>query len=214
MRIQPFAEGPYGTSCYAVYEYNGNECVIIDAPFPFRGPASFIKENGLAPAAVYLTHGHFDHIFGLAEARRLWPGIPIFIGQEDMRFIENGYRGTISLLKAADPLFLSRYAAPLIDEMPDDLSGYGESADPFTVIPTPGHTPGSVSLWSREEKVIFTGDTLFAGSVGRTDLGGSMHDLLESVRKLKELPPDTLVLPGHGPMTDIGTELSSNPYMR
>ena len=214
MRIQPFAEGPYGTSCYAVYEYSGNECVIIDAPFPFRGPASFIEENGLAPAAIYLTHGHFDHIFGLVKARKLWPGIPIYIGKEDMGFIENGYSGTISLLQSADPLFLSRYAAPLIDEMPDDISAYGEAAGPFTVIPTPGHTPGSVSLWSRDEKVIFTGDTLFAGSVGRTDLGGSLQDLLGSIRKLKELPPDTLVLPGHGPMTDIGTELSSNPYMR
>ena len=79
MRIQPFAEGPYGTSCYTVYEYSGNECVIIDAPFPFRGPASFIEENDLVPAAIYLTHGHFDHIFGLVEARRIWPGIPIFI---------------------------------------------------------------------------------------------------------------------------------------
>ena len=132
-----------------------------------------------------------------------------------MGFIENGYSGTISLLQSADPLFLSRYAAPLIDEMPDDISAYGESAGPFTVIPTPGHTQGSVSLWSSDEKIIFTGDTLFAGSVGRTDFTtGSYPALVQSVKKLYALRGDYTVCPGHGEDTTLGEERAFNPYVK
>ncbi len=214
MRIQQFTAGPYGTDCYCVYEYNGNGCLLIDAPYPMDRMLSFISGHGLTPEAVLLTHGHFDHIFGLSAVRSAYPELPVLIGEEDLSFIQDGYRETVNLLSSFDPLFLSRYASAAIDGMPDDLTPYGETAGPFTVIRTPGHTAGSVSLYSKEDKAVFTGDTLFKGSVGRTDIGGDAQSLLESVRKLRALPDDTLVFPGHGMMTDIGTEKASNPYMR
>ncbi len=213
MKIQPFVTGPYGTCTYVLYEYDGNACVIIDAPFPFEKPLSFIKDNSLKAEAVYLTHGHFDHIFGLAEIREEYPSIPIFIGKEDLGFVENGYEGTIKLLESFDPFFLSRYAFKVIPDMPEDFSTYSNTAGFFSVIKTPGHTAGSVSLYSKEEKILFTGDTLFQGSAGRTDIGGNQMALFRSLRELAALPSDTLVFPGHGMMTNIGTEISSNPYM-
>ena len=214
MRIQPFVLGPYGTSCYTVYGYNGNECVFIDAPFPFSKALSFARSEGLSPKAVYLTHGHFDHIFGLGEIRKAFPEIPVYAGKEDLIFFENGYEKTLELLSSFDPLFLSRYAEPVIKEMPENVKAYGREASPFTVIPTPGHTPGSVSLYSETESILFSGDTLFAGSVGRTDLSGDSAALLQSLKKLKALPENTAVFPGHGMITKIGTEKTSNPYMR
>ena len=214
MRIQPFTAGPYGTCCYAVYEYDGNKCILIDAPYPLEKPLSFIKDHGLSLEAVYLTHGHVDHIFGLAEARREYPDLPVFIAAEDYGYVKDGYNGTIELLSSFDPFFYSRYASGLIADMPDDYKIYGESAGPFRVIRTPGHTEGSVSLYSENESVIFTGDTLFRGSVGRTDIGGDNEKLIESLRILKGLPEETLVFPGHGPMTNIGIEIASNPYMK
>ena len=212
MTIQPFQIGPYGTDCYVVYE--GNRCVLIDAPFPLAKVLSFINDNDLYPEAIYLTHGHFDHIFGLAEARRIYKNLPIFIGKEDLPLIENGYVNTIELLKGFDPLFLSRYASPIIGDMPSDFSIYGENAGSFRVIKTPGHTDGSVSLYSEEHKVVFTGDTLFYMSAGRTDLGGNQEKLFSSLRKLASLDPETKVFPGHGAMTAIGTETALNPYMK
>ena len=212
MRIQPFQIGPYGTMCYAVYE--GNRCVLIDAPFPLSKALSFIKDSGLNLEAIYLTHGHFDHIFGLAEARKAYKALPIYIGEEDLSFITGGYERTIELLKAFDPLFLNRYASPLIGEMPDDFITYGSTVPWFSVIKTPGHTSGSVSLYSEKEGIVFTGDTLFYQSVGRTDLDGNQKELLESLKKLSKLDPETLVFPGHGGATKIGTETKFNPYFR
>ena len=214
MRIQPFVIGPYGTCSYIVYDYDGKRCIFIDAPLPFGKPISFAEENGLVPEAVYLTHGHFDHIFGLAEIRREWPELPILIGKEDMTYIESGYRATVELLSSFDQFFLSRYAAAVLPDMPDNLSVYGTSTSLFEVIPTPGHTEGSVSLYSRKEGIIFTGDTLFKSGVGRTDIGGDQSKLISSLHYLSSLPPETLVFPGHGMTTDIGTETTSNPYLR
>ena len=213
MKIQPFTAGPYGTCCYIVYSYNGTGCVIIDAPFPADKILSFIEANKLSPEAVCLTHAHYDHIFGLAEIRKHYAKLPIYLGKEDFPFIEDGYSGTIGLLQKADPFFLSRYALPLIDEMPQDFIPYSDSTGLFSIIKTPGHTMGSVSLYSESENAVFTGDTLFHGSVGRTDLGGDYTMLLSSLKRLSSLSADTLVLPGHGTMTDIGTEKAVNPYL-
>lgn len=214
MRIQPFVLGPYGTACYIVYEYNGNECVIIDAPFPFSKAIAFVASNGLEPKAVYLTHGHFDHIFGLGEIREAYPSIPVYVGKDDLYLFENGYQNTLKLLSVFDPMFLSRYAYPALNAMPNDITAYGKEAEPFTVLNTPGHTKGSISLYSEREHVIFTGDTLFHQSVGRTDLDGDAADLMQSLSILKALPDNTDVFPGHGVITKIGTEKLSNPYMR
>lgn len=213
MRIQPFATGPYGTDCYVAYEYDGKRCIVVDAPFPIVKVLAFIREQDLDPEAIFLTHGHFDHIFGLAEARKEYPSIPIFIGEEDMDYIRDGYRKTIELLSSFDPFFLSRYVQPVLSDMPEDFNAFGDMTGRFEIIKTPGHTNGSVSIYSKKENIVFTGDTLFRSSIGRTDIGGNQGDLLKSIRKLSALPNETLVFPGHGPMTDIGTEKAFNPYL-
>ncbi len=213
MRIQPFIVGPYGTCCYAVYGIDGNGCILIDAPYPLDKPLSFMKENGLVLSMVLLTHGHFDHMLGLAAAREAYPKVPFYLHENDWKYIKDGYKETVSLLSSFDPFFLSRYGSA-ITGMPEDALPYGTEAGPFRIIETPGHTAGSVCLVSDEEKAAFTGDTLFKGSVGRTDIGGDAAALASSISLLRALPDDMLVLPGHGPMSNIGTEKLSNPYMR
>ena len=129
-------------------------------------------------------------------------------------FIEDGYRRTLDLLSIHDPYFLTEIAKPLIASMPEIYADYESEVYPFTVLKTPGHTPGSVSLYSESESVVFSGDTLFKGSAGRCDLGGSEEALLQSLKSLMKLPDETLVIPGHGPMTDIRTERMSNPFCK
>ena len=176
---------------------------------------SYVSDKGLKVVKILLTHAHFDHVFGVSELVRRYD-VPVCMDMKDMVILDNnGFFCDRFGLDTPDNSFAvpADKGGHLVGINDGDVIEWGNGRK-WEVLATPGHTPGSVSLWSRDEKVIFTGDTLFSGSVGRTDLGGSLQDLLGSIRKLKELPPDTLVLPGHGPMTDIGTELSSNPYMR
>ncbi len=213
MRIQPFTLGPYGTNSYIVYGYSGNECVIIDAPFPMERALDFIAGNSLSPRAVLLTHGHFDHVFGLGEIRSAYPSVPVYISRDDMDYLEDGSRKNLELLRLIDPFYLSRFVPDEIS-MPCDAVPYGETAGPFDVMATPGHTPGSVSLYSESEEVLFSGDTLFRGSAGRTDIWGDSNALLSSLRRLSSLPESVTVLPGHGGTTSIGKERRDNPFMR
>ena len=178
MRIQPIAEGAFSTNTYIVYGYDGDGCILIDAPFPYKRPEEFISANGLRPQALLLTHGHFDHIFGIPAIRKAYPGIRIYIAEE-----------------------------------PDDILTYGNECMGFSILRTPGHTSGSVCIYSEKENVLFSGDTLFRYGTGRTDLGGSDRDIMASLRTLLELPDDTIVLPGHGPMTTIKDERKGNPFL-
>ena len=224
MRIQPFSIGPYGTISSVVYE--NSRCVIIDAPFPSDSIIDFIRSNNLEPEAVYLTHAHYDHIFGLPEMLAEYPSLQIYLSSDDFIFTDDDYSYTMSLLKMADRYFLSEIAEKEIERMPkkfiayEDTAGsfsviaYEDTAGSFSVLRTPGHTPGSVSLYSEKEKILFSGDTLFRGSIGRTDLGGSDEDIISSLRLLSRLPEDTVVIPGHGTATTIGEEKRNNPFMR
>ena len=212
MRIQPIAEGAFSTNTYIVYGCNGDGCILIDAPFPYEGPEGFISANGLRPQALLLTHGHFDHIFGIPAIRKAYPDIRIYIAEEDMHYLEDNAEESMRMASMLDPITANSLAAGHL-QMPDDILTYGDECMGFSILRTPGHTSGSVCIYSEKENVLFSGDTLFRYGTGRTDLGGSDRDIMASLRTLLELPDDTIVLPGHGPMTTIKDERKGNPFL-
>ena len=221
MLIAGFPAGSFAANCYLVAPAAGEECVIID---PGQDAASgvdeVVREHRLKPVAVILTHGHIDHIWSVAPvcgAR----DVPAFIHPADRDLLTDPARGFD--LSVGRQLF-----GGLTLTEPDDVRELGDGAVldlaglSLTVEHAPGHTPGSVTFRTpvaepagAAEQVLFTGDLLFAGSIGRTDLpGGDYPTILDSLARVcLTLPDDTAVLPGHGPQTTIGRERAANPFL-
>jgi hydroxyacylglutathione hydrolase len=220
--VTGFPAEAFGTNCYVVAPAPGEQCLIVDPGIGVLDDlAEVLAEHRLQPAAVLLTHGHLDHTFSVAPvcgAR----GITAYVHPGDREMLADPQKG---LSMSLDQLFGGRvpYAEPedvaeLTDGATLSLAGLE-----VTVDHAPGHTGGSVlfrlpgagSRWETEQ-VCLSGDVLFAGSIGRTDLpGGSTETMLTSLRdKILPLSDDTVVLPGHGPETTIGRERVSNPYLR
>ena len=213
MLIAGFPAGSFAANCYVVAPGPGEECVIIDPGQDAEpGIAEILSEHRLKPVAVLLTHGHIDHIWSVAPvcgAR----DIPAYIHPSDRALLSDPARGLG--LPVGQQLF-----GGLTFTEPDDVA---ELADGMTVRlagvdlvvdHAPGHTPGSVTFRA-QAGVMFSGDLLFAGSIGRTDLpGGDYPTILDSLARVcLTLPDDVQVLPGHGPQTTIGTERASNPFL-
>ena len=205
MRIQPFCLGQVSTNTYVVYEEK--DAILIDAPDGIEKALEFIRENGLNLSHVLLTHAHFDHVMGLGEVRRAFPDVKIYVEENDDFFLRNRGEGNIELLRQGFPFMLSAFKKYL-DDLPSDYSFYGERILSFKVIRTPGHTKGSVCLYDDKENILFSGDTIFKASYGRTDFpGGNQGELFSSIKKLLSLASDdALVLPGHGEFTRIKDE--------
>ena len=199
--IQILPVGTYAANCIVVW--NDQECVIVDPGQDAADILAFIRERALSPRALLLTHGHFDHIGGIPGLLAAYPGIPVYVHPSDA------------------PMF----GHPM-NQCPPDYPGIPRPANlldihdaanafpglVFQVLDTPGHTPGSVCLKFGE--LLLSGDTLFAGSCGRTDFpGGSMAAMRRSLAELAQLPPETKVVPGHGGTTTIGHEVATNPFM-
>lgn len=217
MLVAGFPADAFGTNCYVVAPGPGEQCVVID---PGIGVVDrlddLLAEHRLHPAAVLLTHGHLDHTFSVAPvcgAR----GITAYIHPDDRELLADPAKALSADLTA---LFGGRLTftepddvAPLTDGLTLRIAGLE-----VTVDHAPGHTGGSVLLRmpGDEAPLCFSGDVLFAGSIGRTDLpGGSMDQMEASLRdKVLTLDDATLVLPGHGPTTTIGRERATNPYLR
>lgn len=225
MLIAAFPAGPWGTNCYVAATGPGSECVVIDpgkdaAP----GVAEIVREHRLKPVAVLLTHGHVDH---------MWSVTPVAGTYDATAWIHPGDRHLL-----ADPLQgMSRETAAMMlggkyeFTEPDDVRELADGADlelaglRFLVDHAPGHTAGSVAFrtpWSSDDEnapdiseVMFSGDLLFAGSIGRTDLPGGDHAaMLQSLAtKVLPLADDIVVLPGHGEQTSIGRERATNPFL-
>jgi len=210
--IAGFPAGSFATNCYVVAPGPGEECVIIDpGQDAEEGIAEILATHRLKPVAVVLTHGHIDHIWSVAPvcgAR----GIPAYIHPSDRALLSDPARG---LPQAGQLLRGLTFTEPddvaeLTDHMTLRLAGVE-----LVVDHAPGHTPGSVTFRARDD-VMFSGDLLFAGSIGRTDLpGGSLPTLLASIRdRLLCLDDDVLVYSGHGPETTIGVERADNPFLQ
>lgn len=189
--------GSYEVNCSIIYE-NG-KAWIVDPGHEGARIAALLEKKGLEPEAILLTHAHFDHITGVKELQRLFPKLPVYVHPEDAVMFGHPF-----------------------NQMPGEYDSIGTPAnirdvntlEIAEVIHTPGHTPGGMCYYFPADKLLLSGDTLFAGSIGRTDFpGGSMSKMTASLKKLMTLPDDTLVIPGHGSHTTIGQEKVSNPYI-
>ena len=195
------------TNCYIVSDES--EAVIIDPGENAKGIIAKLQQLGTEPAAILLTHGHFDHITAVPALKAAYPDLPVYAYREERALLENavlnesGSMGTGGIV-LQDVHYL---------EDGEELQLLGET---WKVIATPGHTIGSCCYYLSSSSALFSGDTLFAGDCGRTDLAtGSMPSILHSIREvLMKLPDDTTVLPGHEEMTSIGVERKRNIVMR
>ena len=199
MEIICLPYGPLASNMYLADTRSG--CFIIDpSVYPDRIP----EENmPVRLDAVLITHGHFDHINAVDKWAELYPEAKVYMSAEDFDMIKDPYKNGSSSFAE-----MCVYKTKV-----NDIDGI--NLDILKIIETPGHSKGSICLLFDEDgkKALFTGDTLFAGSVGRSDLyGGSEKELVESLKKLKTVDADVVVLPGHGPSSTMGRELKTNPF--
>lgn len=198
MKIKTLCVGPIGTNCYILCDEAAKVCAVIDPGGDAEAVAAAVKETGCTPCSILLTHGHYDHTGAVAELRQLWPEVPVYLNRRD-RYDGDPYMAQLfpPVPKAAD-----------YDEG-DTLSVGGLTVE---VLATPGHSEGSVTL--RCGEVLFCGDTLFAGSCGRTDFpGGSSRKILRSLARLGALGGNPAVYPGHMESSTLNRERRSNPFM-
>ena len=210
MKIDHFVLGAYQTNCYVLRDSAAaTDCLIIDTGLEAGELVDFLQEHKLKPVTVVLTHRHVDHISGLLELREKYPDVKVYIHKLDAEML-TGASGNISSLMGQS---FSTAPADFVCEEGDVIESAGIKLE---VIHTPGHTPGGVCLYSRNEEIVFVGDTLFAGSIGRTDFpGGSMSQLVNGIKeKLLTLPDDTVVYSGHGPTTTISQEKAHNSFLQ
>lgn len=211
LRIQTFEVNPLHENCYVINDET-KECVIIDCgaltETEQNAVIAYINEEGLKPVHNLGTHGHLDHHFGdaaILSAFNLQPEV----AEGDKVLMQHPKEAALQMLGMDLNIDLPAGNLKLTE---NEEVKFGSHT--FKIIRTPGHSPGSVSFYCAEENVLFTGDTLFKGSIGRTDFpGGSMFQIISSLRELAQLPDKTIVYPGHGPQTSIGFELAHNPYM-
>jgi hydroxyacylglutathione hydrolase len=209
MKIDRLILGDFETNCYVLRNSDtARDCLIIDTGLDAGPLLDFLELNKLNPAALILTHGHADHIAGVEPLRKKFPTIAVYIHKLDAGMLTSAIKN-LSVLSGT---FLTAKKA-------DNLVEEGDVIDiiqiKLRVIHTPGHTPGGICLYSEKDGIIFVGDTLFAGSIGRTDFpNGDMQQLIEGIKhKLLTLPEDTIAYPGHGPETTIGREKTDNPFL-
>lgn len=202
MLVKAYQVGQIGTNCYLVADEETGKCAVIDPGDSGAKLAEIIRSAGWTPVAILLTHSHFDHILGIPGLRESWRGLPVYCHPADMAgeaLEEHIFGMTVPTVRAFG-----------------DLTPYGEGDAiavgglTIQVMHTPGHSPGSVVL--QVEDVLFTGDTLFRGSMGRTDLnGGSFDQIMHSLARLANLQGDFKVYPGHESSSTLEFERKTNP---
>lgn len=199
--------GPLQCNCSIIGDEASHEAMVIDPGDDIEDVLALIRKHGLEVKQIVITHAHIDHVGGAMKLRAA-TGAPILLNQNDY-----------ALLKMLDvqAAWVGMASPGVVDIDQTITTGQTVSAGAHTanVLHTPGHTEGSVCLYFAPEKKLIAGDTLFAGSIGRTDLpGGSTQKIMRSLHStVLSLPDDTVVIPGHGPLTTIGEERESNPFL-
>lgn len=198
----------FGANCYLLYREDQSQALIIDPGSDAKRITRFLKEHQLTLTAICLTHGHIDHIGAVQQLKDQFPNTTVYIHQEDAMLLRDPrlnlsagmlqspyvYHGDVQVLQADD----------VIDE-----AGYQLICRHF-----PGHTPGSCMFELKEDHCLFSGDVLFAGSIGRYDLPlGNRSDTRESIKKMMNLHPAYVLYPGHGETSTIAHEFATNPYL-
>ena len=195
--------GGFEVNCSILSE-NG-KAWIVDPGQEADRIIDLLSQKGLEPAAILLTHAHFDHIGGIPGLIERFPDLPVYVHEKDAPMIGHP-------LNQLPPEYPNTGSLKGLRSLRGLRSVEGLEVE---IIETPGHTPGGVCYYFPKDKLLLSGDTLFAGSVGRTDLpGGDMATLMDSLQKLTALPDDTLVIPGHGMHTRIALEKSGNPFLQ
>lgn len=203
-----FPVGPLQCNCSVAGDEQTHEAMVIDPGDQIDDILAILKRENLKLTQIVVTHAHIDHVGGAMKLKAA-TGAPILMNQDDQ-----------ALLKMLDVqaawIGMRPPGAVVVDENIADGSVLKIGAIPATVIHTPGHTEGSICLYMPEQQTLIAGDTLFAGSIGRTDLpGGSFDKIIRSLHtQVLALPDETTVIPGHGPATSIGQERESNPFLQ
>ena len=210
LQIRTIVSDPFAENSYVLWQEGQTEAIVVDPGFEPDLILEFLSENGLKLEAIVNTHGHVDHMAGNAEMKRAFPEAPILIGA-----------GDAIMLTDAVVNMSANYGMPVVSPPADRLLKEGEllslAGIALEVFDIPGHSPGHVVYLIRETKpiTVIGGDVLFRGSVGRTDFpGGSFETLKANIeRVLWPLSPDSVVYPGHGPVTTVGHEKETNPWV-
>ncbi|HXG11912.1 MAG TPA: MBL fold metallo-hydrolase [Gemmataceae bacterium] len=209
LQLHTIVSMPFEENTYVVWRPGQSEALVIDPGLEPDLILDFLRQQGLKPAAILNTHGHADHIGGNAAMKQAFPGVPLIIGADEAR-----------LLTDAEANLSAPFGMPVTSPPADRLVREGDVVEaagiPLEVLEVPGHSPGHVVYLYRDRPcLLFGGDVLFRGSIGRYDFPNSNGPLLlAGIRdKLLTLPPDTVVYPGHGPATTIGHEKRTNPFV-
>jgi len=199
--------GPLQCNCSIIGDEQSREAMVIDPGDDIEQVLGIVRRHGLTVKQIVITHAHIDHIGGASKLKHA-TGAPILLNSNDQMLVK-------MLDVQAGWLGMRSTGTPEIDSSPTQGDKVQTGKLVADVLHTPGHTEGSICLYFPTEKKLIAGDILFAGSIGRTDLpGGSFKKIMESLLgPVLALPDDTIVVPGHGPLTTIGKERESNPFL-
>lgn len=208
MTIATIVVGPFEVNCYVYGNKTSGEALIIDPGADEKRIIDTLDHLGLVPRAILLTHGHADHIAAVTVLREKY-GIPLYIGEGDQELLASPSANVSAF-------FDQPIVVPPADFIAADEQLITLGSLSLRVLATPGHTRGGVCYLDESEGRLFCGDTLFYGSVGRTDLpGGSYQQLISSIEtKILKLPDTVVCYPGHGPKTTVGAERTNNPFLK